>query len=159
MRFRKLRIAWSVFWGVACVLLIVLWTRSYWREDCLYWNIVGHRSIVIASARGQLAACTFLFEMSPGLHPRFRLLDDLSYGHTDVYSLVHSDKTFAILGPDSLGPVGRALLIPHWLAVLIFGGIAILGVRGPFQFRFTLRTLLIATTLVAVMLGLIVWLR
>src|SRR4051795_652243 len=34
MRFRKLRIAWSVFWGVACVLLIVLWVRSYsWNEE------------------------------------------------------------------------------------------------------------------------------
>ena len=28
MRFRKLRIAWSVAWGVACVLLIVLWWQS-----------------------------------------------------------------------------------------------------------------------------------
>src|SRR3954447_24360650 len=28
MRFRKLRFAWSVFWGLACVLLIVLWTCS-----------------------------------------------------------------------------------------------------------------------------------
>jgi hypothetical protein len=32
MRFRKLRIAWSVFWGIACVLLIVLWVRSYSRQ-------------------------------------------------------------------------------------------------------------------------------
>ena len=31
MRYRKLRIAWSVGWGIACVLLIVLWVRSYWR--------------------------------------------------------------------------------------------------------------------------------
>ena len=30
MRFRKLRIAWSVAWGVVAVLLIVLWVRSYW---------------------------------------------------------------------------------------------------------------------------------
>ena len=30
MRFRKLRIAWSVVCGIACVLLIVLWVRSYW---------------------------------------------------------------------------------------------------------------------------------
>jgi hypothetical protein len=29
MRFRKLRIAWSVFWGSAAVLLIVFWVRSY----------------------------------------------------------------------------------------------------------------------------------
>src|SRR6476620_2384492 len=31
LRFRKLRIAWSVFCGLACVLLIVLWVRSYER--------------------------------------------------------------------------------------------------------------------------------
>src|SRR4051812_22807060 len=30
MRFRKLRIAWSVAWGVAAVLSVVLWVRSYW---------------------------------------------------------------------------------------------------------------------------------
>ena len=30
MRFRKLRIAWSVVCGIACVLLIALWVRSYW---------------------------------------------------------------------------------------------------------------------------------
>src|SRR3954470_12360641 len=37
LRFRKLRIAWSVFWGLACVLLIVLWVRSYGWEDDLVW--------------------------------------------------------------------------------------------------------------------------
>jgi hypothetical protein len=29
MRFRKLRIAWSVFWGLACVLPVVLWVKDY----------------------------------------------------------------------------------------------------------------------------------
>src|SRR5262245_50076384 len=33
MRFRKLRIAWSVGCGVLCVLLIVMWVRSYWWAD------------------------------------------------------------------------------------------------------------------------------
>src|SRR5262245_14496481 len=33
MRFRKLRIAWSVGWGLACVLLIALWVRSCWWCD------------------------------------------------------------------------------------------------------------------------------
>jgi hypothetical protein len=35
MRFRKLRIAWSVSCIVACVLLIAFWMRSYWRSDDL----------------------------------------------------------------------------------------------------------------------------
>src|SRR3954454_24663816 len=38
MRFRKLRIAWSVGCAVACVLLIVLWVRSYWRVEHLLWD-------------------------------------------------------------------------------------------------------------------------
>src|SRR3954464_5214213 len=29
MKFRKLRIAWSVSWGLSCVLLVVLWVRSH----------------------------------------------------------------------------------------------------------------------------------
>src|SRR3954466_10432902 len=33
MRFRKLRIAWSVFCALACVLLVVLWVRSYFYHD------------------------------------------------------------------------------------------------------------------------------
>src|SRR4051794_7644371 len=42
MRFRKPRIAWSVFWGVACVLLIVLWVRSYWWSDRGYFFTPGN---------------------------------------------------------------------------------------------------------------------
>ena len=30
MRFRKLRIAWSVAWGVLCMMLIALWGWSYY---------------------------------------------------------------------------------------------------------------------------------
>jgi hypothetical protein len=47
--------------------------------------------------------------------------------------------------------------IPHWLPVLLAGLLAaVLGIRRPFQF--SLRTLLIATTIFAVWLGLIGWL-
>src|SRR5262245_48974732 len=35
MKYRKLRIAWSVAWGVIAVVLCVLWVRSYWRADAL----------------------------------------------------------------------------------------------------------------------------
>ena len=33
MRYRKLRIAWSVAWGLLAVILIALWVRSYWWMD------------------------------------------------------------------------------------------------------------------------------
>src|SRR3954462_13903444 len=35
MKFRKLRITWTVLWGIACVLLVELWVRSYWHQDLL----------------------------------------------------------------------------------------------------------------------------
>src|SRR4051812_42896523 len=38
MRFRKLRIAWSVLCGLACVLLIAVWVRSYGREGIHYFR-------------------------------------------------------------------------------------------------------------------------
>jgi uncharacterized membrane protein YbhN (UPF0104 family) len=35
MRFRKLRIAFSATCLIVCVLLIVLWVRSYWIVDTI----------------------------------------------------------------------------------------------------------------------------
>jgi hypothetical protein len=35
MKYRNLRIAWSVAWGVVCLLLVVLWVRSYWWADAI----------------------------------------------------------------------------------------------------------------------------
>ena len=49
-RFRKLRIAWSVGWGVVAVLLVVLWVRSYWRVDGIY---IAHSHSAV-SIRGDL---------------------------------------------------------------------------------------------------------
>jgi hypothetical protein len=39
MKYRKLRIAWSVAWGIVAVLLVVLWVRSYWRMDQLIHSV------------------------------------------------------------------------------------------------------------------------
>jgi hypothetical protein len=42
MRYLKLRIAWSAFCCIACVLLIVLWVRSYWQRDGVIGLVVSH---------------------------------------------------------------------------------------------------------------------
>lgn len=36
MKYRKLRMGWSVGWGVVVVMLCVLWVRSYWWIDTVY---------------------------------------------------------------------------------------------------------------------------
>jgi hypothetical protein len=54
MKYRKLRVVWSVPWGVACVLFLVLWIRSYYRRDVVAGN-VAPLSFVAESAQGQIS--------------------------------------------------------------------------------------------------------
>jgi hypothetical protein len=152
---RYLRIAFSATCLIACVLLIVLWVRSYSSEDYLYWNIVGHRTVLVGSTHGRLVAYTALFESKPGA--RFRLLDKvgiaLATRWTEVERLLSCDSYSPILAANY-----RALVVSHWIMVLVTGTLAaMLGLRRPYRLRFSLRTLLIAMTLVAVVLGLAVW--
>lgn len=55
-------------------------------------------------------------------------------------------------------PQGPRVVISHWLPALIFAALAIVPWLRQLRWRFTLRTLLIATTLVAALLGLVTWL-
>jgi hypothetical protein len=55
------------------------------------------------------------------------------------------------------GRLPNGLYVPHWFLVLLATTFATLPWIRYFEWRFSLRTLLIATTLVAVVLGLIVW--
>ena len=57
IRYRKLRIAWSVMCGVACVLLCVLWLRSYYRWDQLSGEAFDNTWILVRSLHGEIAVC------------------------------------------------------------------------------------------------------
>src|SRR6476660_9850969 len=59
MRFRKLRIAWSVICGIACVLLIVLWVRSYWWRDSISRQPSSTCGVSADSVRGELCFCVY----------------------------------------------------------------------------------------------------
>jgi hypothetical protein len=141
MRFRKLRIACSTQCGVFCLLLIAFWVRSYEYDQTA--GIHGERL--------------------EHLNSQTRLLT--------VWSKLGSVH-FAISKPNAIGgwqtnfPANRALgfgilttgtsttvRIPYWSLFIV----ALTVVGSPWLIsRFSLRTLLIATTLVAVALGLIV---
>src|SRR6476659_8585827 len=54
MNFRKLRIAWSVFWGLACVLLVVLCVRSYHYRDHYQRSFSATHHLVTESDVGRL---------------------------------------------------------------------------------------------------------
>src|SRR4051812_13479439 len=59
MRYCKLRIAWSVAWGVVAVSLCVLWVRSYRTADRLHGRVKGKQSFLVASKEGRVAAVVF----------------------------------------------------------------------------------------------------
>ena len=48
--------------------------------------------------------------------------------------------------------------VPQWLPVLLLSALGTLAAVPSIRWRFSLRTLLIATTLVAIVLGAVVWL-
>ena len=55
MRFRKLRIAFSAACLVACVLLIVLWVRSYWWCDVAERTFTSSSGFRVASKSGYVS--------------------------------------------------------------------------------------------------------
>jgi hypothetical protein len=140
MKYPKLRIAWSVAWGVVAVLLCVLWVRSYWRWDRVASNTQRYDAVSLGSARGGVQ-----FERSV-----LPVVDGWESGLLD-------EPVGPILTPLQWygTPTSHIIYIPYWapfLLIAVVSGLPWLVVR-----RFSLRTLLIATTLVAVVLGLVVW--
>jgi hypothetical protein len=139
LRFRKLRIAWSVGWGVVAVLLCVLWVRSYWRVEYVRAG-VPPACIEIKSADGNVHFYRF-----SGDGKAFLNLESLTY--------VEGNHAFASNSWDSYD--SWYIVIPDWFATFVAAAL----VAAPWlSWKFSLRTLLISTTLVAVVLGLIVWL-
>jgi hypothetical protein len=147
---RKLRIAFSAGCGILCLLLIVLWVRSHRAEDRASGRLssVGIR---LYSSRGWLV----LFKNStPGAGPYD---SDIMLGSD--YWLNPPDARLAYALPLSF--FGRSVIsnisLPHWVVATA----CVVCATAPWllgrQFRFSLRTLLIATTLLALLLGAIVY--
>jgi hypothetical protein len=149
MRFRKLRIAWSVVWGLAGVLLIVLWVRSHYicdainlryRESHYAWIVAVRGGIILelTEIRNSRGFSGFAIDHLEATQMKFPAFADVHW--VRVLRLGNLTEVYA----------------PIWLPILFVAMIAAVPWLG-WSNRFTLRTLLIATTLVAVVLGLIVW--
>ncbi len=144
MRSRKLRIAWSAICAIACLLLIVLWVRSYWCYDQV---VVRRPQLDLDSFYGAITVY-HNNEDSPGKRQwRIITYDTEVLRETGLLS-------FRNLYYFRFAPV---LVAPYWLPVLFVATIAAMPWLPWWFKRFSLRTLLIATTLVAVVMGLIVW--
>jgi hypothetical protein len=146
MRFRKLRIAFSATCSVACVLLIALWVRSYRGGDSISLYESNPRGVSLSSTKGRIELLT---DNDINANP---------YGWAGFVIDGDRDRRSAskVFGGFEARHTSRfdSLSIPHWFAVALA---ATLAATPWLYWRFSLRTLLFATTLVAVVLGLIVW--
>jgi hypothetical protein len=151
MKYRRLRIAFSAMCGVLCLLLIALWVRSWtWQDDCGY-AFADTRELRFISVNG-------LVDFHCGYDP----FAETPVGEWFVYSdriddiylegEVPTTQWKLKLFEDEV--IGR---IPHWFPILMFALAGILPWLAWLPWRFSLRTLLIAMTLVAILLGLIVY--
>jgi hypothetical protein len=140
---RKLHIAVSVFFGLVTVAVCVLWVRSYDSGSFLYWHFGKYRAVLVGTTNGRAIVHTDTFRIGQ------KRLKFISRG--DACHIFRSQPlpTFAHRIEN-----GFQLVIPGWWVAFT----TTLAAAAPWvQFRFSLRTLLIATTLVAVLLGFAVW--
>jgi hypothetical protein len=143
MKSRKLRIAWSVACGVVAVLLIVLWVRSYLASDRVSYSDPNGYHTTLGSNRG----CMYLIHHRwlPGKGPVYH-----NWARGSGKAKEHS-MPFGWTTPRK---GATQLVIPYFCLVpAIVTAAFVPWLPG----RFSLRTLLIATTLLAVVLGLIAY--
>jgi hypothetical protein len=140
MTYRKLRIAWSVAWGMLCFSIIsACFVLHYGRASLNLMRRSGTGLTEVGIYEGQVILS---FDPQVPYRPEWA-------GQTYHYGIrynVYSNGSWYLRG--TLFAVGA------WLAVLAMPLVALpwLSIK-----RFSLRALLIATTLIAMVLGLIVW--
>ncbi len=148
MRFRKPRIAWSVVCGIACVLLLMLWVRSYWWSD-------GVRIPHPPSELAQLKSYKCSLHYYDGHYSGKPVNGWRFFSRRDRPVELHlATPIFGEWLFDAAGPI--RVSVPHWLFILVCATLATAPWVRSLPSHFSLRTLLFATTLVAVVLGLIV---
>jgi hypothetical protein len=146
LRFRKLRIAWSVLCGLVAILLIMLWVRSYWVTDVLGRAIRGPSDTTLTtliSDRGKL-------EFGGGIHSQ-RNFKNYGWSYAALKPTQNSGRRLFF----RISSKGTAIGFPTWLPAIFLVGAAVIPWMG-LKWNFSLYTLLVAMTVRALVLSLVV---
>jgi hypothetical protein len=138
---RGLRIAVSLACAIVCLLILVLWARSYSREDVIGCVDSRNRTVHFVSRTGGISLNTANHDpTNPGAWRKYVAWEP---GIVGFGGFTTARST--------------SVKVPHWFPVLLFATLATLPLIR-WRWKYSLRTLLIATTLIAVLLGLVVYL-
>jgi hypothetical protein len=165
-RFRKLRIAWSALWGIVTVLVCVLWWQSRTEIKGITSHVIPHRFTMVLSLLGEVGVAHGIDweERVQTPHGELNHFSKESPGQGE-YSYINRGPYPRLTG--KMPPFKARLRwyrakyhwyigAPHWLIVLFIATIGAVPWLRPSR-AYSLRTLLIVTTLVAVVLGLAIW--
>lgn len=174
---RKLRIAASTLFGLLTVVMCVLWVRSYITFDRLVMPPKDN-ALMLISFQGQLTRVMLdycevylpFWDRGPAIKDPAYTFDKWEgpemFGFGYQRGLEYCKMPTGLPGYHPTDLTGRSyggrasgVIFPHWsLAGLAFG-LTIMSLFAAIPaWRFSLRTLFIATTLLAVALGTGVWL-
>jgi len=148
--FRLIRVVTSVMCLIGCGLLVVLWGRSYYVEDRATGHFSNSFGVRFYSSRGWLVCCK---NSAAGATQNYPWSVDLG---ADFWLQPGDSRLQFSLPIDFIrGSRFASGSIPHWFLALVSGILAAVS-WADWRCRFSLRTLLVATTLVAMALGLAV---
>jgi hypothetical protein len=157
MKYRKLRIAWSVAWGALCLLVVAMWVRSFTysegagialADNCVAWvfTVRGRVLIVVRREDRQIAT-----PVNP------------SGGWSELVYPESVPRIERNTGPHVLGfgivvfgPGIYRLRFPYWFLTSLTVALVVLPWVSRY-WQFSLRTLLIGMTLAGVGLGLLLF--
>jgi hypothetical protein len=149
---RLLNIA-SIACLVLCVALMASWVRSYHTLDQLFGRLTSTRDFEFTSLSGRLIMQE-LFTVG-GDRPKAWRSDRIN----GVRASPDGQNLWSSIGFRTNPSVGsQTIQLPYWFLFLATGILAMLfQLRWP-PWRFTLRSLFVVTTFLAVVLGMIAWL-
>jgi hypothetical protein len=149
---QHLKISWTILWSLIALLLIVLWARSYSHTDSA--TKVDDQFVLtrLGADSGVFFFGVADYKTTPNISTPevtegwvYQEYDGTPHGVPATWTL----RRF----PDA----SQLFSVPAWFVTLLFSVLATVPWIYGLTRQFSLRTLLITTTLIAIMLWLVVW--
>jgi hypothetical protein len=154
---RLLRVAFSVLCGIGCLLLVALWMRSDSWWDAVYGRYQLRRAFGANSLSGRVQ----LYESPQSVpEPSHVVVQSIRLTPAEQLAPITIDLSQRTSRWAAFGfyfghfPHITEVIVPHWFLVTFTGA---LGAIPWIEWRFSLWTLFVATTLAALGLGVMVW--
>jgi hypothetical protein len=158
LKHRKLRIAWSATWGIVAAFLVALWVRSYSEHDQVWCGMPADSCFTAYSWQGRILG-RFWPATPVNWDRRWNRVATPTEQERRQIEQQNIDWELPKALSLKKGRSFSTVTIAHSILVGVVAAFAFAPWILSLDWRFSVRTLLIAMTLVAVGLGLIVWTR